>query len=871
MKMHKSEEGFLVHSSVISCFRHFRAGLLFLCLSIGSVLTLHSQNVNYYLAADGNDNSDGRSPATAWKSIEKLNEINLSPGDSVLFKGGDEFRGSLILDELDGNDPLKFLAISSYGSGKATLNGGNGYGLVINETEGVSVTRLKIIGSGMETNSQSGIYLLNALDSDFKFTGFELRELEISDFGQRGILISGLSGNSGFRDVLIEDVTIYNCRDAGIFAEGDFSNTKTGYAHENIVVRRAEIYNITGYDKDKHSGSGIVLSDTRNSLIENCVVHDSGDQNTQCGGPVGIWFFESDNVTIQHCEVYNISSGTGCDGGGFDMDGGVTNGLMQYNYSHDNDGPGFLVGQFIDSRRMFDITVRYNISENDGRTNGGGIYLFNVNPDFAPEKVSIYHNTVFASPSADNENLTAAGALDGFDLGPDIVIANNIFYTTGNVSFTNIPEGKEVSFINNLYYTEGTPKWIFQGRNYNSLESFRESGNETINGQPVGLNEDPLMENPGGGGTIGFGNDLSSLPAYQLGHRSPALNIATPLGDNNSPVDFFGTEALLGPERDLGAFELDDQIPPEITLLGDNPFTLEAGFDFEDPGAITDDGSEVVVITEGLKKQVGEYEVIYTSTDVYGNSAETSRLVTVIDTRAPEIACNEMFLELDENGRAELTEEFLTANITDPSEFEVVFDAVTFSCESIGLNPVQVTAIDAYGNTASCTANIEVVDLSPPELLTLPEDLPLQLYVAELEKLEMPEMRRLIDIRDNCTPEEEIVITQSPNAESLLGAGVYDLRITLTDASGNSTTLNFPLTISEGVPNDDIFFIYPNPVTDIVRFNKNVVRTTVFDMKGTKLLETYDPRLDVSYLQQGIYLFEVITPEGTFYKKVIKN
>ena len=34
------------------------------------------------------------------------------------------------------------------------------------------------------------------------------------------------------------------------------------------------------------------------------------------------------------------------DGVGFDFDGGVTNSVMQYNYSHDNDAAGFLRAQY---------------------------------------------------------------------------------------------------------------------------------------------------------------------------------------------------------------------------------------------------------------------------------------------------------------------------------------------------------------------------------------------------------------------------------------------------------------------------------------------------------------------------------------------
>ena len=49
---------------------------------------------------------------------------------------------------------------------------------------------------------------------------------------------------------------------------------------------------------------------------------------------------------------------------------------MQYNYSHDNDGPGYLLlHSSAGARRAGNNIVRYNISQNDARKNDyGAIY-----------------------------------------------------------------------------------------------------------------------------------------------------------------------------------------------------------------------------------------------------------------------------------------------------------------------------------------------------------------------------------------------------------------------------------------------------------------------------------------------------------------
>ncbi len=47
----------------------------------------------YYVAASGDDANDGKSPQTPWKTLEKVSAAPLAPGDGVLFRRGDVFRG----------------------------------------------------------------------------------------------------------------------------------------------------------------------------------------------------------------------------------------------------------------------------------------------------------------------------------------------------------------------------------------------------------------------------------------------------------------------------------------------------------------------------------------------------------------------------------------------------------------------------------------------------------------------------------------------------------------------------------------------------------------------------------------------------------
>ena len=73
---------------------------------------------------------------------------------------------------------------------------------------------------------------------------------------------------------------------------------------------------------------------------------------------------------------------------------------MQYNYSHDNDGPGYGIYQFSGARAFHDNTVRYNVSENDARKNSYGAIDFWNGRRQGISNVNVYNNTVYLTPAA---------------------------------------------------------------------------------------------------------------------------------------------------------------------------------------------------------------------------------------------------------------------------------------------------------------------------------------------------------------------------------------------------------------------------------------------------------------------------------------
>jgi len=71
--------------------------------------------VPYHVAAAGSDAADGRSPETAWATLDRVNAAELAPGDSVLFRRGDRWRGRLRARSGDETAPVTY---GAYGEGE---------------------------------------------------------------------------------------------------------------------------------------------------------------------------------------------------------------------------------------------------------------------------------------------------------------------------------------------------------------------------------------------------------------------------------------------------------------------------------------------------------------------------------------------------------------------------------------------------------------------------------------------------------------------------------------------------------------------------------------------------------------------------------
>ena len=541
--------------------------LVIALLSITNTL----QATNYYIGIKGDDNNSGTSPEQAWKNISKANKMRFSTADSIFFEGGQVFFGSIQFDSDDNGTSRNPITIGSYGRGRAIISSGQAHGLHVHNCEGLVVKDLIFIGAGREIKTDfSGIYFTKEGLPTKHLSFFRIDNVDVSGYRNGGVFFKGGSDtDKGFKDIRITNSILHDNGDKGICIWTSY-NTLTRpnwWPHEDVYIAHCKAYNNSGNAGQKgHTGNGIVISQINRGIIEYCQAYNNGwlCDDPESGGPIGIWTWDSKDITIQFCESHHNKSNNKKDGGGFDIDGGCINCIIQYNYSHDNHAAGYGIYQFDGAREFKDNIVRYNISENDGLIGSyGAVNFWATNSSGGIQNTLFYHNTLYVS-----SNTGGAGIADfpADDSGKSYIhntkIYNNIIVTAPGKKLVDIPiPSDEWTFNGNSYWTYGDNIKIAWNKNiYTNLKQWRNKTNqEMLNGTPVGFEADPKLKKPGYGGTIGAPTQLTTLSNYKLEPGSPlidkALNLKSLFKIDPGSRDYYGTTLPQFSGYDVGACE----------------------------------------------------------------------------------------------------------------------------------------------------------------------------------------------------------------------------------------------------------------------------------------------------------------------------
>ncbi len=504
----------------------------------GAVPGLSSAGAAFYIDCEqGDDARDGRSPGTAWKTLEKVNQASsFRPGDSILFRSGCTWNGHL---SPTGSGTREMpIRIDRYGTGglpKIQASAEDTNALHLLNQSFWEISRLELSNrnpSKLNDRTRRGIFV----EARGAFVEhIYLRQMVIHDV--RGLLALGENYNRGkdsagigfevtdsshgarFHDLLVDGCEIYGIDSTGIYTKGNGRVYPRDPGWDAIKFTQVVLQNNKIHDIGKNA---VIVRQLDGGLVQRNTVWDTA---FRCESGNQVFARSCYGTVFQFNEGYLNRATADMDGSAFDADLDSPGTIWQYNYSHDNK---FGLITLCTTARDRDIVVRYNISRNDqGR-------IFNINYNFA--SAAIYNNLVYVPSHLSPQILWETHVRQGGNF-------------TGRQSY---------SFDNNIIYNlSPTASYNLNSNNGTLRQTTRRMRNNCFFGQrpagdpqsmPAGefhiyhdnFSEDPLLVNPGSGGA-----GLETLGGYRLQNDSPCIKRGLAIPDPGA-LDFWGNPLPAG-------------------------------------------------------------------------------------------------------------------------------------------------------------------------------------------------------------------------------------------------------------------------------------------------------------------------------------
>ena len=396
----------------------------------------------------------------------------------------------------------------------------------------------------------------------------------------------------------------------------------------------------------------------------------------------------------------------------------------------------------------------------------------------------------------------------------------NLLNSEGNCALEPEPQANVVGLIQTNQVTivnSGGTKYVFNSNTYDDTLQYG-----------LGLGTYTLANIPQNHPVAVLNNGVSGI-SY-TGDSSKMMTMSVTGSDNDGTYDFyygdvdvivtgdFGTISLYCTHhgymggQDLFVFgdeyELADTTAPVITVLGDNPETVESGSSYNDQGAISDGGESVTTTGTVDVNTVGTYIITYTATDSSGNQATVTRTVNVVDTTAPVVTLVGASTIIVETGNA-YVEPGATA---DGGETVTISGTVTTSI--LGTYTITYTATDASGNQATVTRTVVVVDTTAPVIALVGDST----VTIEAGTVYVDDGATATDNYDGDLT-SSIIITNNVDSNSV---GNYVVTYDVSDSSGNQALQLSRTVIVESAPNTP-----PNVADVTVAVDENIASGTI--------------------------------------------
>ena len=631
----------------------------------------------YYVdSIGGKDSNDGTSESKAFKTLDKVNDLNLEPGDTVLLKKGSVFEDqALKFTKEDSGTAEAPVKISTYGEGERPKINTNGHGLwelnygtpLDNQNHKWKGTvSSSILIEDTEYLEIEGLELTNDRKSE---TDTEQGKAYNDAYAMDRTGVAGVAKDNGtvdhivLNDLYIHDVTgnVYNkhMTNGGIYfiVAKPTNEGETGIARYNDVqIRNCSLNKVNrwgiavGYtyqwgqfETGELPDATMAKYGSSNVVIENNYLnHVGGDAITTMylDRPL-IQYNVSENAaeqinTTDYVQQQPRLDANGKEIGKQDVGAGrvaagiwpwkCKNAIFQYNecFKTLNAASGNGDGQPWDADYGDGTNYQYNYSH--GNT-ASTIMFCGVN--------SV--NNTFRYNISQNEDM---GPLDPAGNSGNCQVYNNTFYIKDGLNtiwHRSHGNGGPVDMENNIFYFAGNTQATVNNWNPNGNKTFSNNLFYNVSTYPDDANAvkvnagTEVLVNPGSGPDSVAADkaarkhenptETTAFDGYKLAENSPAINKGKVVVDRNGYTidhDFFGHAITAVPE--IGAAESD--AVAETLILRSNVYKVAGTNVSELPKNTTVDAFlKNIIVDTGVKVTVKDGEKVLKGTDVVKGGA----------------------------------------------------------------------------------------------------------------------------------------------------------------------------------------------------------------------------------------------------------
>ncbi|MFE6997820.1 right-handed parallel beta-helix repeat-containing protein [Microbacterium sp. NPDC057659] len=443
------------------------AGALTAAPALGAAADTGDAPETFYVSPNGRDTADGHTPGTAWRSLDRVNATELDPGDRVLFAAGGRWDGQLA-PQGSGTAGAP-ITIGAFGTGAKPLIAGGGdvdAAIKISDQENVVVSGFEVTNKGAGTSPRIGIQV-TARDhgevENITVTGNYVHGIQGVDSGSNasnpsagGIIVSALGQTTPtyYRNVTITGNEVADSRSYGIVTWSSWMQREGWNDLWDFMPVPADGYRpyvpslgVKVSDNYVHdiSAGGITVMQAAGALIS----HNRVDKTAQNHGNVGIWWADTDDILVEYNEVSGTKYwGLASDGNAFDADASAHDSIVQYNYSHDNEG-GFFIAVSTGTAPA-EAVIRYNVSQGDANE----VFAFSTNA----RNIDVYNNTIWATETdfIDGHPDRAEFSLVKVwrDTVKNVKFRNNVIHNSANLPYR---DSAAVTYDRNIYSTGPVP------------------------------------------------------------------------------------------------------------------------------------------------------------------------------------------------------------------------------------------------------------------------------------------------------------------------------------------------------------------------------------------------------------------------------